>query len=369
MKSQGTQCIKDFKKYICDVIEHESDTNFDTPECIFKNLTITSSDKMISVEPRNAVNEINAVNITESTVEVLTSVFCDAFPNINVFSANGQGLISVEEKAFRKCKKIQRILLNDNNLTTLPPSTFYSNRNLNYVHLINNHLTKLDGQLFVKNDQLSYVLLKDNYLASLPKILFKNNKIMTILSVRNNQLIDISFLEGMKSLRRLDLSNNNLFDIDVEKLLIDNSKLNTIWLDGNLLWCHRQRKIKEYLKENNISTYIADHKCSNHSYWSTKKNAILRQRNVQDQPTEKPLKHSTSSTVNLTYESTSMSPVTAITSSLSHQIRTSKPTSAKDVEKLSIFTILVLVISSAALIALIVVGFILKVKFDFPRSL
>lgn len=179
-----------------------------------------------------------AVNFKNSTLQILTEDICDALPNIERFSAFKVGLISVDENTFKKCTKLQSVNLNVNSLTSLPLGLFDSNVDLTTVSLAFNKLTQISGNLFRNNPNLEGLLFDHNQL---------------------NQFAFFIEIPISTKLKVINLSNNELEDVDIETMLEKCPNLEMIYFSGNKLSCGRILDIQGILKtKKGVDYWIGD---------------------------------------------------------------------------------------------------------------
>lgn len=226
------------QKYSCEIVKNVDYYNdfLITNVCVLEGLNLTLTKKHFQPVASQPFHEVVAVYFKNSKLEVLTDDLCETFPLVKVFDAYKLSLTSVDENAFSKCTKLEIVYLYHNSLTTLPPKIFYQNEELTKVDLSLNKLTSIDGNLFKNNKKLTVVALNNNYFHFLPTNLFKLVPNLRELNVRANQLIEVSFLDQMptlKSMTSIFLSYNKLSDVDVENLHKEFPNLKTLWLHEN----------------------------------------------------------------------------------------------------------------------------------------
>lgn len=265
------------KSFTCEISDEFWPKNKLT--CTLKGLNLTSDVKNFHLDPKTtAVTDIKGFGIENSKLEVLTSYVCETLPFLTTFNVKGVGLVAVDVNALDKCTKLEKVFLSFNSLTDLPTGIFDSNENLLSVYLSDNKFTTVDDQLFKNNKNLDDVYLHRNRLRSLPPRLFENNPKVTLVSLGDNQLNDLSFVEEMpvlKNLAVLNLENNQIFDMDAEKLLEKVPNLMFIDLSGtNYFLCKRQKEIEEFFETKNVTQFYFGECIDDEDAWKTKKSLI-----------------------------------------------------------------------------------------------
>jgi Leucine-rich repeat (LRR) protein len=186
----------------------------------------------------------------------------DAIQQLKLLSLQSNKIETIDESLFNYLYNLETLNLNDNDLTNLD----FNLKNLTRLHTLDlsyNGIAKLNSNLFdpKKNVQLQRLLLNNNELTNVKQKFFKNlvglkevnmdfNKLVTlesnvflnnnnleILSINNNFLTDINeqAFNGLKtSLQRLHLSRNKLKHLN-DDLFIYTTSLQQLFLDRNLL--------------------------------------------------------------------------------------------------------------------------------------
>lgn len=282
----------EIKTYNCEVVENVATSDvhrfhlyfrfINTTVCILKGLNSTSSVKHFQPVTFYPINEIDALMIQNSKVEVMTGDVCEALSFLMAFEVPNVGMTSIDEDSFEKCVKLERLNLGQNLLTSLPSRIFYHNKGLLEVFLDGNKLTTIDANLFQHNKKLSQVVLSNNNLRYLPTNVFQANPTLTEVWLHVNQLSDVSFLKTVptsNNLTKIYLNTNHLSDVDVEGLVGHLFNLEIFDINDNEFLCDRTTKMDQFLKSRNITTHhLGDSNrwCINNvDAWQTKK--LLRE--------------------------------------------------------------------------------------------
>lgn len=237
--------------YTCDILEELFSTE-ETPTCCLNDVRITAAQSHFKIEPNHTVTEIEGFWVQGERFEVLTSDVCETLSYITRFVLWHSSLTTIDGNAFEKCTKLQKVTLSHNALTSIPSRLFASNIDLTMVKLNDNKFAEIDEDLFKDNPNLEIVDLAKNSLTSLSPNMFKYNLKLKELILHDNQLSDLSFLDGKPILENfyfVNLQNNKLTEVNVEKLFMKVPNLNIINLLGNNFGCNEQEEIKRLLDE------------------------------------------------------------------------------------------------------------------------
>lgn len=191
------------------------------------------------IMPHRSVTEVDGIYFYNVRMNILGGEFCASLPYVKYFNADHLSLESVMGDAFNECKKLQTIRLEGNFLTSLPLKLFDSNVNLTIVRLGGNKLTQIDGWMFKNNPNLQEISINDNKL--------QNFWFSTEMPV-------------MTKLQLIDLSYNQLLDLDVETLLEKCPNLKSLHLKSNQISCDRAQEITQALQMKKIEEFSVD-KC------------------------------------------------------------------------------------------------------------
>lgn len=181
-------------KSFAQILSYNCNSSFQS-WCYLSEIKQVSSMKHFKVVPHQNTSEIKGVLFVDSVIEVLTEDVCDALPYIVEFSAVSIGLTAVDENTFNKCA------------------------NLRNIQLDNNKLTEIDVNLFKYSLKLEEIY------------------------IRSNMLQKISITTELPALRKVEIWNNSLSDIDVDTLLQKCPNLKWFHFDDNKIPCRLVNKI------------------------------------------------------------------------------------------------------------------------------
>ena len=127
-------------------------------------------------------------------------------------SLGGRGVVALRPGDFADLGALQQLLLQNNNLTTLPEGVFTDLSSLEFLLLSYNRLTTLPANVFSGLTALQQLLLSPNNLTELPAGLFDGLDALERLYLNHNQLraLPAGIFSGLGSLEILLLNNNLL---------------------------------------------------------------------------------------------------------------------------------------------------------------
>lgn len=199
--------------------------------CYLRYLNLNVTNKNFNWIPKKPKEKVFNVILKDSYVEVLTDDICKGSSFIKFINAPNVRMSIIEENALQLCTDLEVVVLTKNSIETLPRGIFASNKNLMVVDLDFNKLSNIDADLFKSQTKLK------------------------ILDFAFNQITDASFIENIpesNSLTAILLSNNSLFDINLQDLVAKFPNLNEIHLSHNKFWCDRQKTILELFESKNL---------------------------------------------------------------------------------------------------------------------
>lgn len=168
-------------------------------------------------------NPLKSFNIYSDSLESLSLAHC----NLTVFDKN----IS------KNLTSLSFLDLSGNQIEVLPIDTFEPLKQLETLDLSDNKLVALDDDIFVENSRLDKIVLSNNQLTKLPNFQTKAKTFQTYhFLCKNCGLKSASGLENMKGLTTIDLSNNEIRNIEdafteiqgLKQLFLSNNKITKI---------------------------------------------------------------------------------------------------------------------------------------------
>ncbi|KAJ6633048.1 Reticulon-4 receptor-like 2, partial [Pseudolycoriella hygida] len=182
-----------------------------------KNCTITGvhlSMKNFTLTPiASNPNLIQSLEITKSTIPVITTELCTALPKIKSFFAIQQGIQIIKDYAFNNCTEITLISMPFNSIHTLGTGIFDKTKKLQEINIHGGALEQIDVNLLNNLGELTELVISANRLRELPVAAVKNLKKLKILYLYSNELTDLdaeSLVKQLPSLKGVYINDNNL---------------------------------------------------------------------------------------------------------------------------------------------------------------
>ncbi|KAK6198573.1 uncharacterized protein RJT21DRAFT_108642 [Scheffersomyces amazonensis] len=227
---------------------------------IFSNGTSTADDSFSTI---NEVNEFppfnnNAFRYPKRERATTTSgvtgsgAGSSSLPKDSFFHDNNQFIANINETLPHsnnlsrdymklpdsKWSFLKQLTVCETSIITIPSFIFRPLGNLVKLNLSNNLLQDLPDGL----DQLvsiKYINFSDNYITSLKK-LPSNLKYLSTLNFNNNKIVDLSGLDSLYTLEKIDLRRNDLVDLKSLKPIVlhfikKSGKFDNVYLSGNKL--------------------------------------------------------------------------------------------------------------------------------------
>lgn len=146
---------------------------------------------------------------------------------------SGNGIETVQSRAFDCLRDITLLDLSDNNIELLPPTVFGGMHGLKNLYLQKNHLLILPLGIFDDMESLKKLKLGSNSIAHLPEEIFQNQKNLNVLLLNGNTLETLGpgLVSDLAELEYLCLSGNNLKNL--RNTFWNNSKLARLDISGN----------------------------------------------------------------------------------------------------------------------------------------
>ena len=131
--------------------------------------------------------------------------------NLVSFNASESGIRAIAWRAFSSLTNIQYIYLQNNEIQEIAPDAFWGLRQVYEVHLENNHLENaVPG--FLNDLEANTVLLNNNNIKTLPNSLFGGSLGFLILDLSKNfiKTVHEDAFFGLENLEVLNLENNHI---------------------------------------------------------------------------------------------------------------------------------------------------------------
>lgn len=173
---------------------------------------------------------IEAVQIENSALPVLTNVVCDQFPDIFTLNLKISGVENIALDALKSCKALKGFQSWDNPIKSLDENLFQHSLKLRHLAITNSSLTELPKDIFENLKELTHLFLPNNHLS------YDNPKAF----------------KGLENLEELQLHSNELLDLDPHAFLMYLPKLKKISLNDNDFFCGRLVQIIDEFKRKGI---------------------------------------------------------------------------------------------------------------------
>lgn len=184
--------------------------------------------------------DVTQVYIYNSKLAVLTSAFCDGFPNLESLNAMAQGIEIIRDNAFSQCRNLISLVLTTNQIKVLPENLFRQNPLLQMVAMV----------LMVAITSSGLIGITDNQFAT-------NTRLQT-LNLNNNQIADFptSAVANCRELWTIWLDKNDLLDLDESSMILSLPQLWEVAINHNIIPCKRMEEIVTNFNRNNIQTPV-----------------------------------------------------------------------------------------------------------------
>ena len=182
---------------------------------------------------------IEKLEFARVNIQILPHKLLQNCPNMREFRVQQAKLKDVPEDLFNKTTGIQIIDLAGNQIKTIKPRLFSNLPHLETLKLHYNNIEGIDSNIFVNNRNVKQIELQHNLIRVIDDDLFLNLPQLQSLSLANNKLqaspyqtSNLTSSLGLK-LERLYLSNNNITQINVVKMLSGFSNIQVLDLQHN----------------------------------------------------------------------------------------------------------------------------------------
>lgn len=198
------------------------------------NSTLTS----IQGDHQVGKNDSDVTYVTNNSSDGLkrfSSIFCDAFENVEVFLLTDKSIESVAEDSLEKCTNLKYLSISNTQLRELPQNWLNSSQLDVCLIFENPQLTSIPEGLFATQKNIWSVNLSINKKISfLPDNLFGSLKKLINLNLYSNQLTAINpkWFEKLVSLSYVSLGSNQITEVP-SKSFKHQRKLKMLYLERN----------------------------------------------------------------------------------------------------------------------------------------
>ncbi|CAB4055363.1 unnamed protein product [Lepeophtheirus salmonis] len=202
------------------------------------------------------LTSLEYLDLSDNKISQLPSNALERLPNLKRFKAHHNTIDSISSEDFIPIQDLEELNLSYNMISQISPNTFASLSSLKILNLEYNFIKSLEGTAFqgledlleylnlahngieilgpLNFSALKYINLGSNYLEDIEGR-FKNLRDLNVLILRYNKITNLNAktLEGIDNLIKLDISGNELSDLEPGVLI--NPLLNEINLSSNAL--------------------------------------------------------------------------------------------------------------------------------------
>lgn len=162
-----------------------------------------------------------------------------------ILHLNKNLITRIEDGTFLGSENLRILHLSDNKIAHLSSNSFKGLTNLNELHLRNNSIEQIPMGIFADLHYLYFLDLSQNLLFTLAGSSFSGLPNLDTLNISHNTLRDFNnfHIFPLGQLGTLDISDINVFDVDIKSILQHNVKLHELVLNDNFWQCSRLVKI------------------------------------------------------------------------------------------------------------------------------
>lgn len=169
--------------------------------------------------------ELDKIILDNNLLKTLPNFFiqtADGAFKVTYFSCNNCGISSITNQVFANMPELSTLLLARNNLDSLNDNSFSNLLDLIKLDLSDNQIRMIDEHAFSNNKKLRVINLSGNPLKSLDPIIFKENSVLKTLDVRCTQLKTLwsNHNTMLPSLEHLYASDNDITDLSIDDFKI-----------------------------------------------------------------------------------------------------------------------------------------------------
>lgn len=212
--------------------------------CQIYDVTLTRDDLVLDPIAKNttAVENVELHGKIPVLSDENTGKICENFSNLQEIYCDNCKIEDIKANAFSNCHQLERLYLPLNNFQHFDKNSFEGLSKLKNIWIAGGNISLFESKL--TDSKLLETL---------------------VLSNLNISIFSVEILREQKNLKTLDVSENNLYDLDVEKVLEFAPELEILALYGNTFKCSRLRKVVALLKEKNVSTNFLVGRLPTHS--------------------------------------------------------------------------------------------------------
>jgi hypothetical protein len=217
------------------------------------NITCLENNTFIS----RGLSELEKLKVENCKIERIELGAFNGLKNMIYLSVLGNKINEILPRTFEKMSRLIYLDLEDNMIENLVADVFSGLVALQRIYLGENKLQYLDPEMFLKLPNLQHLYLSGNPSLTIPTDCnFINSHSLTHLDISlcNVSSVSTQTFANVTALEWLDLSENNLWNVDIN-ILKALPKLSTMNLDLNPLQCDCQlQEVWRWCQDHNIQT-------------------------------------------------------------------------------------------------------------------
>ena len=202
----------------------------------------------LSSDSFSGLKKLSELYLSDNLINVMDDFLFNSTMLLKKLDVSHNRLQSINNNVFRHLIDLEEIVLHHNQITSLNDSLFKRINYLQKLDISDNRISNVDG-LFYNLHLLRILNIANNNLQSINSDTFRDLENLEELYMENNQITEIPkhlFKLNLLSLRMINLSNNQLTEMEMWPLYLSNIKY--IDLKYNLI-SNFTNKFKWYLEE------------------------------------------------------------------------------------------------------------------------
>lgn len=188
----------------------------------------------------------------------ISTIHRDAFKGLNLWTLllNGNNLATLPSGIFDEMLRITDLRLYDNQLTHIEPGTFDKQTNLRNLYLDGNRLRSINANIFKNLTRLGFLRLDDNQISEIHADAFANSPQLSTLLLNDNRLTQLppTIFSETPNLRLLWLYDNQLSEIDA-RVFQGLASVTDLRLSGNVIQEIQPRAFQGMDSLNHLALY------------------------------------------------------------------------------------------------------------------
>lgn len=205
-------------------------------------------------------NNLKCINADDNNITTLHADILDDCHQLNALSLARNKIRQIYEQAFMGLSSLTELDLSSNQLTSLSAGTFETLINLRTLRLNNNMIRSINLDHFAKTAKLQVLDLSFNAIEEIEPHAFEQLKELTTLSIQCNPSLKSLDLNGMDKLYTLDAYNASLshlnIPMNVKAVNADNNKITYVTIEPNSRLQDLSLKNNSFQNLNNLTSAL-----------------------------------------------------------------------------------------------------------------